>query len=139
VADEQSDRGFKVQDRRRFSASGEPIAEDVENRHAGEEAPGSRSAGATDPRPQDPPPLPEITFSTFVIGLSTQALVLLGEIREGGDAEVAADLAGAKQLIDILGMLQAKTRGNLDDAETGLLDNALYDLRMRFVERSRSR
>jgi hypothetical protein len=139
VADEQSDRGFKVQDRRRFSASGEPIAEGVEDGPAREEAPGSRSEGATDPRSQSAPPLPEITFSTFVIGLSTQALVLLGEIREGGDAEVAADLAGAKQLIDILGMLQAKTRGNLDDAETGLLDNALYDLRMRFVERSRSR
>lgn len=138
MEDEKSERGFKVQDRRRFSASGEPLTEESEperapQREAQEPPPGRASS------PEQPPPLPEMTFSTFVIGLSTQALVLLGEIRESPDQSASEDLAGAKQLIDILGMLQAKTRGNLDDAESGLLDNALYDLRMKFVQRTRTR
>ena len=80
-----------------------------------------------------------MTLSTFVIGLSTQALILLGEIADPSAPAAPPDLAGAKQMIDILGMLQAKTRGNLDDAETGLLENALYDLRMKYVQRMRSR
>ncbi len=46
------------------------------------------------------------------------------------------DLEGARQFIDILGILQDKTRGNLDAREAALLDGALYDLRMKYVERS---
>jgi hypothetical protein len=50
---------------------------------------------------------------------------------------MAVDLGAAKQLIDILGILKDKTKGNLDATEAGLLDNMLYDLRLRYVERVR--
>ena len=83
--------------------------------------------------------MPEMNFSTFAIGLITQALILLGEVPDPSAPGAPADLAAAKQLIDILGILQAKTKGNLDEAEAGLLEHALYDLRMKFVQRSRSK
>ena len=57
--------------------------------------------------------LPEINFSTFIISLSTQALMHLGEIRNPMSGEGETDVPVAKQMIDILGMLREKTRGNL--------------------------
>jgi hypothetical protein len=62
----------------------------------------------------------------------------LGEIAEPG-APHAPDLAAAKQMIDLLGILRDKTTGNLDAAEDQLLASMLYDLRMRYVEVSRHR
>ena len=66
-------------------------------------------------------------------------LAHLGEIENPIDRRMTIDLGAAKQLIDILGILKDKTKGNLDASEAGLLDNMLYDLRLRYVERVRSR
>jgi len=127
--DEQEKRGFKVEDRRRFSDTGEPRAA---QRDASSDAPtGAGSAG-----PSSPPPL-ELNFSTLVLSFSTQALAHLGEIPHPLEPQSAVDLAAAKQLIDILGILKDKTKGNLDPAEGALLDKVLYDLRLKFVERVR--
>ena len=82
---------------------------------------------------------PEINFPTFVISLSTQALAHLGEIPDPTDGALRVELIGARQLIDILAMLKDKTRGNLDGDEAALLDHALYDLRMKYVERAHQR
>jgi hypothetical protein len=82
---------------------------------------------------------PEITFASFVFSLSTQALVHLGEIPDPADGSTHVNLEGARQIIDILAILKEKTAGNLDPAENALLENALYDLRMRYVERARGR
>jgi hypothetical protein len=78
-----------------------------------------------------------VTFSTFLLGLSTQALLHLGEIPNPTSGQIERDLVAAQQVIDILGMLQGKTAGNLDETEAGLLEAVLYDLRMKFVEISR--
>ena len=80
-----------------------------------------------------------ITFGAFVLSLSTSALLNLGvSPGEGLDlAEIGpptVDLALAKQTIDILDMVREKTRGNLDPDEQRLIDHALHDLRLRFVE-----
>jgi hypothetical protein len=75
-----------------------------------------------------------VTFSTFLLGLSTQALVLLGEIPNPASGAVEIDLMAAKQVIDIVGVLETKTQGNLDPAEQGLIESVLYELRMRYVE-----
>lgn len=84
-----------------------------------------------------PPEGPAVTFGTFVLSLSTSALVHLGE-GGGPEAEGAEtpNLALARQTIDILEMLEAKTLGNLDEEESRLLEVVLHDLRMRFVRRS---
>jgi hypothetical protein len=79
----------------------------------------------------------EITFGTFLVGLSTQALMLLGDIPDPQTGKPEQDLAGAQQLIDIVGMLEQKTRGNLDRDEAQLIEAILYELRMKYVERAR--
>jgi hypothetical protein len=81
--------------------------------------------------------LPSIDFSTFVVSLSHSALVHLGDAPQP-DGHNDKDLALARQTIDILGLLQEKTKGNLSGEEERLLNQVLYDLRMRFVEVSRS-
>jgi hypothetical protein len=80
---------------------------------------------------------PEITFGTFVVGLSTQALVHLGEIPDPLSGQPSADLPAAQQLIDIIAILKEKTRGNLDRDEDSLLETILFELRMKYVERAR--
>jgi len=79
----------------------------------------------------------EMTFGTFLVGLSTQALMLLGDIPDPQTGKPERDLVGAQQLIDIIGMLEQKTRGNLDREEAQLVKSMLYELRMKYVERAR--
>lgn len=82
---------------------------------------------------EPPRALPEIDFSTFVLSLGSSALMHLGEIEDPGGNNVR-DLALAKQTIDIIAMLQEKTKGNLDAAEEHLLKSLLYDLRVKYVD-----
>jgi Domain of unknown function (DUF1844) len=168
--EEDSSKGFKVQDRRRFSAEGElkpeysgaeekarPPEKPAESRPQGTGSRGSSdhqqaavasgseqaaaaegyaaarsSAGASHPAGAG-----EINFGAFLISLSTEVLVHLGEVADPSSGQPRRDLAMAQQLIDILGMLQAKTRGNLDHDEQALLDAILFDLRMKYVEIAR--
>ncbi len=164
--EEDKERGFKVADRRRFSAEGEakpeveekpavqPAKPIEEHSHAemhshdelhihspSEGAQAEASAayqkaassqpGAADLGPQD------LTFASFVVGLSTEALALMGEMPHPATGERIHDLIGAQQIIDIIGILQAKTRGNLSHDEDTLLDAILFDLRMKYVEKAR--
>jgi hypothetical protein len=77
--------------------------------------------------------LPDIDFGTFVMSLASSVLVHLGEIHHPESSHHEANLPLAKQTIDILGMLQDRTRGNLSNEEEKLLTNLLYDLRMKYV------
>jgi hypothetical protein len=83
--------------------------------------------------------LPSLDFSTLVLSLSQTALVHLGEASDPSEpgAGEHADLGLARQTIDLLGVLQEKTKGNLTGEEERLLDQLLYDLRMKFVEHSK--
>jgi len=78
--------------------------------------------------------LPPVTFSIFVQSLATQVLIQLGVIPNPFSGKSEKNPDRAKYTIDILGMLEEKTRGNLSDEESSALDQILYDLRMRFVE-----
>ena len=77
-------------------------------------------------------------FSTFVMSLASSAMVNLGEVPAPGIDGTHKDLPAAKQIIDILGILEEKTRGNLDDSESKLLKSLLYDLRMHYVDAQRN-
>jgi hypothetical protein len=89
--------------------------------------------------PDQPAGLPEMSFATLVISLCTSALVHLGVAPDAGEGGAESgpapepNLPLARQTIDILEILQEKTRGNLDEAELRLLESVLHDLRMRFV------
>jgi hypothetical protein len=76
-----------------------------------------------------------ISFAQFIISLGTTAAVHFGDLPDPASGEKGdPDLLAAAQLIDILSMLQTKTSGNLEPAESKLLDDLLYDLRLRFVQ-----
>ena len=78
--------------------------------------------------------LPEINFVTFVLSLNASALVNLGLVEDPASNTKGKNFPLAKQTIDILGMLQEKTRGNLSADEENLIKHVLYELRMIFVK-----
>ena len=81
-------------------------------------------------------PLPEVTFSTFVLSLASSALVHLGEVTNPETGTVSRDEALARNAIDVLTMLDDKTRNGLNADESKLMRDVLYELRMKFVARS---
>jgi hypothetical protein len=148
--DEEKGRGFRVEDKRRFSpTTGEPRTQEespsdqpVQNERVSSLASGepSQSAATPDaaaaynaaaPSPADDG---EISFFSIVHYLSMNVLFLLGEIPPPPGQPVQTDLAAAQQMIDMLAVLQQKTTGNLDKSEEAMLGQVLYDLRMRYVE-----
>lgn len=84
-------------------------------------------------------------FPTFVLSLGSSALLHMGEGGEQaqgageGPPSVEKDLELAKHSIDILSMLEEKTRGNLSTTEAQLLENLLFDLRLRYVDAAKSK
>jgi hypothetical protein len=80
------------------------------------------------------PTLPAVDFHTFVLSLGSSALLHLGELEHPDMGAPQKDLPLAKHTIDILVMLEEKTRGNLTPAEEKLIASLLYDLRLRYVE-----
>jgi Domain of unknown function (DUF1844) len=150
---EDKGKGFKVQDRRRFSAEGEPRSE-AEEESSSQPAPAQAAAAAAQAPSgtdrvaaasaeaqyagaQNAAEAVEISFANFVVGLSMEALAALGEIPDPATGKRSADLRAAQQFIDIIGMLGEKTRGNLDRDEEKLIETILFDLRMKYVEIAR--
>ena len=79
-----------------------------------------------------------ISFAAFVLSLANTAAVHFGDIPDPVSGERSeANLAAAQQMIDILALLEIKTRGNLTAEERQLLEQILYELRLRFVEANR--
>ncbi len=78
--------------------------------------------------------MPEVSFTALVMSLNASALLHLGEISDPAGGGRRQDLEMAKHTIDTLALLQKKTVGNLDDEEQQLLQNVLYDLKLRFVQ-----
>ena len=75
-----------------------------------------------------------VDFSTFVLSLGSSALIHLGEAPDPNSGQTqAADLEMAQQSIDLLALLQTKTKGNLDGDEARLLETLLFDLRLRYL------
>jgi Domain of unknown function (DUF1844) len=112
--------GFTVTDRRSVSDQASPPAPD-------KAAPFEDDGGA----------LPPVDFHTFILSLGSSALLHLGELEHPDAGAPRKDLALAKQTIDILVMIEEKTKGNLTQAEEKLIESLLYDLRLRYVEASK--
>jgi len=154
--EEENKLGFKVEDKRRFDSSGRSrdvpaeAEEDVPRAAAAQEKPPeprAERAGAAEPRQHGGPAASEtgdphehgaLSFSSFVIGLASQALMFLGLAPDPHSGVVGKDLPQAKGLIDILGMLEEKTRGNLSEDEAAMMEEMLYELRMQYVRETRS-
>lgn len=121
--------GFTVKDKRTFDTQGRVKEEfgKAEKEEAKEKKKEKEKASA---------PLPEISFSSFLLSLSSSTLLHLGEIADPQSGGKKKDLALAKQSIDIISLLKDKTKNNLTQEEEKLLEHLLYDLRMRFVKAS---
>ena len=79
---------------------------------------------------------PEARFDLFISGLAMEALIALGEVPHPTTRKQTVNLPHAKYLIDVLGILQEKTKGNLLAEEERLLKDALYQLRMRYLTKA---
>ena len=80
---------------------------------------------------------PSPDFSFFVSTLSLQASIALGQIANPTTNKTEEDFTQAKFLIDTLGMLEEKTKGNLNADESKLLENLLYELRNIYLAKSK--
>jgi hypothetical protein len=146
ASSESKPSGFTVTDRRSFTEEATQAPKPAPAESNGANAPeadadGEAAAGAA-PAPGDrgargAAGLPPVDFHTFILSLGSSALLHLGELEhpDGGTAE--KDLPMAKHTIDILTMLEQKTRGNLTPAEDRLMESLLYDLRLRYVNASK--
>ena len=83
---------------------------------------------------RDEPALPSIDFATFILSMSHSALMHLGVAPHPETEQFEKNLPLARQTIDLLGLLEEKTKGNLTGDEERLLSQILFDLRMRFLE-----
>ena len=133
----EEEKGFVIKDKRTFSSETEEAetpGEDEEKKAsvAGDETPAPEME--EQPETEEAFQLPEVSFSTFIFSLSSSALFHFGEVADPTTGEKQKNLPMAKHTVDILGMLEEKTEGNLTDDEAQLLKNILYDLRMRYVK-----
>jgi len=81
-------------------------------------------------------PLPKVDFITFIMSLSSSALVHLGEVPDPVTGKKEVDLELARHTIDVLSMLKEKTKGNLSDEEENFFKNILFELKMKYVQRA---
>ncbi len=129
-------KDFVVKDKRIFSEENK-TNEDKEK--SAEDSTGSESNGESEKSPSERKSdqnqqLPEIKFSTFIFSLNSSALFHLGLVPDPTTGKNEKNFLLAKQTIDIIGMLDEKTRGNLTDDEEKLLRNVLHDLRLMYVK-----
>jgi hypothetical protein len=140
MSSEEKHSRFTVTDRRSFTGASEAQPPAAAAPPAGEPRPPASAdtppagpasaAAAADPARS----LPPVDFTTFVLSLGSSALMHLGEVEHPQNAgKPRLDLPLAKHTIDLLSMLQAKTKGNLTGQEDQLLESLLFDLRLRYV------
>jgi hypothetical protein len=142
MADEEIEgKGFVIKDRRRFTEEGEAKEETVPEEQAEERVSSTQEEDKGRAKVEEEVTqemvFPEINFSTFIFSLNTSALLHLGEIPDPATGKQQEDLAMAKQTIDLIAMLQEKTRGNLAADEENLVKHVLYDLRLRYVQKAK--
>jgi hypothetical protein len=130
---EQKPSGFTVTDRRTFAGD---AAGNVEKPAEAPPQPAAAEAPSGEARSERA--MPPVDFGTFVLSLGSSAIMHLGEFEHPQSGKVEKDLGMAKHTIDLLSMLQEKTRGNLSAQEDKLLESLLYDLRLRYVNASRA-
>ncbi len=76
----------------------------------------------------------DLSFAGFVLSLATTAAIHFGDLPDPASGQTSTNLEGAQQMIDILTLLDEKTRGNLTAQERQVLEQVLYELRMRFIQ-----
>jgi len=139
MAEDPGRSSIKITDKRHFGMDGsrrQPDQEQVPGHSSGERTTGSRQGLGFTRQPeesQEGEGLPAVDFTALVLSFRTSALVHLGLINYPATGEGAVNIDEARQMIDILSLLQQKTMGNLNEEEHRLLEQVLYELRLHFV------
>lgn len=126
MTEETKGEGFTIIDKRRRPEA-EPEGSSAKTSEQEKVESGSKVEGT----------LPQVDFSSFIFSLSTSALIHFGDIPDPITKKTEKNLPMIRQTIDLLNVLKDKTKGNLTKEEEELLDNVLYDLRMRYVRKSK--
>lgn len=137
----QQEPTFRVSDRRLFTASGErrPDVPEAPAPPPAAPAPKPEAPASATPPPEAPKPEPDPQFLALIESLVTNAAYQLGQASDDPMQPPQLDLEGARETIDVLGMLHRKTRGNLAPEEAQYLEQVLYQLRAfytRIVQRA---
>ena len=129
------DSSVKVVDKRRFDSEGDArtgaVSEEKNKSCACEHSQNMTSQVQSGHNEQAEP----VTFSAFVMGLFAQVLALLGEFPNPETNTVTVNIDAARQTIDILSVLQEKTRGNLTPDEVQMMDDVVHSLKLAFVKK----
>ena len=126
---------FIIKDKRIFAEKDEDQPSKEETKKPLDEATSEKSESAkAQEEERTDYQLPEINFATFIFSLNHSVLVHLGVMEDPSTGKKVKNLPLAKQTIDILGMLEEKTKGNLSEDEEKMLKNILYDLRMIYIK-----
>ena len=133
MAEDIKDSGFVVKDKRIFAESGEVKPTNDQAFPAAEETK-PVFPEASQSRNDKEPDYPPINFTNFVLSLSTSALFHFGDFPDQEGSKAEKNLPAAKQTIDILDMLNEKSKGNLNENETNLIQGVLYELKLRYVK-----
>ena len=123
----EEDQGFIIRDKRGKTEAEPPQAPESTSATSVHDSPPQSQDSETHPQPP-------VSFSSFVFSLGTSALMLMGESLDPQQPTVPVNLPQAKEIIDILSILETKTKGNLSSEETSVLGDMLYTLRMKYVE-----
>lgn len=101
-------------------------------------APTAHPGGAPEASAGDRDDIPQARFDLFVSGLAMEALIALGDMPHPVTRKQSANLPHAKYLVDVLGILEDKTKGNLSVDEERLVKDTLYQLRMRYLAKAKA-
>ena len=121
-----------MKDKRLFGESGEERPQEEAQSSSSGEKPKVQESSPIEPKQESD--YPAVNFTNFVLSLSTSALFHFGDFPDPEGGKTEKNLPAAKQTIDILDMLNEKTKGNLDENEKNLIQGALYELKMRYVK-----
>jgi len=136
---EEEKKDFVVRDKRTFSNEAQQDLEQEDPQAESQEQADTQEKSEPDSgEAQSDIQMPEMNFPTFIFSLNASALFHLGVVEDPGTGKKEKNFPLAKQTIDILGMLEEKTRGNLSSDEESLLKNILTDLRLMFVKETAS-
>ena len=129
-------KDFVIKDKRIFTEEAGETKEKEHKKDSGEEQPDIKASEKPSSKEKDEKEfrLPEINFATFIFSLNSSVLLQLGIIEDPETGKKVKNLPLAKQTIDILGMLEEKTKGNLTEDEAAMLKHILYELRMLYVK-----
>ena len=123
----EEEQGFVIRDER--GRGDEPAASE-----SGRPAAAAPASDAEQEAAHGHEPHPPVSFVSFVFSLSTSALMLMGEQLDPRQGKIPVNLPQAKEIIDILSVLETKTKGNLNQEEQAMLTDMLYALRMKYVD-----